>query len=198
MRSRRGIGLDLRVTRTVRSAHTTPGWPEEQRLPGPQKMKAANGGDASAGGATPRRPLAAVRRVTDERAYLYQIIQTIGSGPDLETILRGIVRLVTEATSCHACFVYFATDDSLTLRAATATYAHLEGKVTIPFGEGLTGWVAKTRRSAFIHENALEDPRVRRDPGQGRRRRRRHLPPGRILRGLLRARAHDEGSELRS
>lgn len=125
-------------------------------------MKATNGEGATARGANPRRALAAVRRVTDERAYLYQIIQTIGSGPDLEAILRGIVRLVTEATSCHACFVYFTTDDSLTLRAATSTYAHLEGKVTIPLGEGLTGWVAKTRRSAFIQENALEDPRVRR------------------------------------
>jgi hypothetical protein len=29
------------------------------------------------------RRLAAVRRVPDEKAYLYQIIQTIGSGPDL-------------------------------------------------------------------------------------------------------------------
>ena len=28
-------------------------------------------------------------------------------------------------------------------------------------GEGLGGWVAKTRRSAFIKENALQDPRVR-------------------------------------
>jgi sugar diacid utilization regulator len=48
------------------------------------------------------------------------------------------------------------------LRVASQTYAHLEDRVRIPMGEGLTGWVAKTRRSAFIKEGALEDPRVRR------------------------------------
>jgi len=108
------------------------------------------------------RPLAVVRGVQDERSYLYQIIQTISAGPDLDTILHGVVRLVTEASGCHACFIYFLQDGSLELRAASETYRHLEGKVTIPFGEGLTGWVAKTRRSAHIRQNALEDPRVRR------------------------------------
>jgi GAF domain-containing protein len=91
---------------------------------------------------------------------LFEIIQTISSGPDLDTILRGIVRLVTEATACHACFVYFMDGDELRLRAASSIYSHLEGKVTMPVGAGLAGWVAKTRRSAFIRERALEDPRV--------------------------------------
>ncbi|HET7870369.1 MAG TPA: GAF domain-containing protein [Actinomycetota bacterium] len=105
--------------------------------------------------------MTAIRRVPDERAYLYQIIQTIGSGPDLQTILRGVVDLVTEATACHACFIYLVRDGSLVLRAASKVYAHQEGKVRIPIGEGLTGWVAEARRSAFIREKALEDPRVR-------------------------------------
>ena len=39
--------------------------------------------------------------------YLYQVIEVISSGPDLETILRGFVALVGEATECHGCFVYF-------------------------------------------------------------------------------------------
>jgi GAF domain-containing protein len=104
--------------------------------------------------------LAAVRRVPDEKAYLYEIIQTIGSGPDLETILRGIVRLVTEATDCHACLIFFVQDGRLVLRCASAPYAHLAGKASMAIGEGLGGWVAKTRRSAYIKENALQDPRV--------------------------------------
>jgi GAF domain-containing protein len=106
--------------------------------------------------------LASVRRISDERAYLYRIIQTIGSGPDLDAILRGVIHLVTEATSCHACFIYFVRDDRLELRAAPRMYAHLEGRVEIPIGEGLTGWAVASRRSAFIREGALEDPRVRR------------------------------------
>jgi len=105
-------------------------------------------------------------RLPDSRAeyrdasYLYQVIEAIGAGPDLASILRRIVSLVTEATRCHACFIYFVHDDLLTLRAASTVYAHLEGTVSFPVGNGLTGWVAKTRQSAVIRDKALEDPRV--------------------------------------
>jgi GAF domain-containing protein len=109
----------------------------------------------------PRPTTASPRgRASDEQSYLYRIIQTISAGPDLETILRGTVLLLTEATGCHACFVYFVEGDHLVLRAASSMYAHLEGTVALPGDKGLTGWVASTRRSAFIKEKALEDPRV--------------------------------------
>ncbi|MBI3647238.1 MAG: hypothetical protein HY240_00510 [Actinobacteria bacterium] len=85
----------------------------------------ATHGSVAARAKTGSGPLAAVRRVTDDRAYLYELIQTIGAGPDLEAILRGVVRLVTEATACHACFVYFLRDDGLGLRAASSMYEHL-------------------------------------------------------------------------
>lgn len=97
----------------------------------------------------------------DERAYLYSIIQTIGSGPDLDSVLAGIVHLATEATNCHACLVWFAEGDRFVLRAASPPYAHLAGTVSLAESEGLVGWVARTRRSAFIRERALEDPRVK-------------------------------------
>jgi len=110
----------------------------------------------------PPRPKAASPRGrgADEQSYLYRIIQTISAGPDLDAILRGTVGLLTEATGCHACFVYFVEGDRLVLRAASNVYAHLEGTVSLPGDKGLAGWVASTRRSAFIKENALEDPRV--------------------------------------
>jgi GAF domain-containing protein len=100
-------------------------------------------------------------RLDDERAYLYQIIQTIGSGPDLEAILGGIVRLTTEATGCHACLIWFLEGDRLVLRSSSAPYEYLAGAVSMDLGEGLAGWVVKTRRSAFIKERALQDPRVK-------------------------------------
>ena len=95
-----------------------------------------------------------------ESAHLYQIIETITSGPDLSTILHGIVNLVTEATGCHACFIYFIAEDRFVLRAASSMYSHLEGRVQFGRDEGLAGWVARKHRSAFIRERALEDPRV--------------------------------------
>lgn len=105
------------------------------------------------------RPEAA-RPGLQDPSYLYQVIETIGSGPDLARILRGIVKLVTEATRCHACFIYFLSHGQLTLRAASTMYAQMEGKVSFPVGSGLTGWVAQTRQSAVIRDKALEDPRV--------------------------------------
>src|SRR5205807_6909701 len=92
--------------------------------------------------------------------YLYQVIEVISSGPDLETILRGFVALVGEATECHGCFVYFLQDEKLVLRAASSGYAHLEGRLQLAVDEGLAGWVVRTRHSAYIKDNALEDPRV--------------------------------------
>jgi GAF domain-containing protein len=92
--------------------------------------------------------------------FLYQIIEVIGSGPDLGTILHRFVPLVTAATESHGCFIYFVEDSTLVLRSASAGYSHLEGKVRLGLEEGLTGWVARTKRSAFIKDKSLEDPRV--------------------------------------
>ena len=114
-----------------------------------------------AGRARRVRQLASLRRVVDESAYLYRIIETIGSGPDLEAILQGVVGLVTEATDCHACLVWFVQDERLVLRSASPPYAHLAGTVHMGADEGLAGWVVRTRRSATIEENALADPRVK-------------------------------------
>lgn len=100
-------------------------------------------------------------RVDGERAYLYQVIRTIGSGPDLEAILGGVVGLATAATGCHACLIWFVEGGRLVLRSSSAPYEHLAGAVSMDLGEGLAGWVIKTRRSAFIKEQALEDPRVK-------------------------------------
>lgn len=115
-------------------------------------------GGTVATGSTPRT---ATRRVADERAYLYQIIQTIGSGPDLDVILGGVVRLATEATGCHACLIWFLEGGRLVLRSSSSPYEHFAGVVSMDLDEGLVGWVAKTRRSTFIKEQALQDPRVK-------------------------------------
>ncbi len=107
---------------------------------------------------------AAARSVAGRTPYgtefLHQIIEVISSGPDLQTILHGFVPLVTAATDCHGCFVYFVEDGQLVLKTSSAGYGHLEGRVRLSLEEGLAGWVARTRRSAFIRDRALEDPRV--------------------------------------
>jgi GAF domain-containing protein len=76
-------------------------------------------------------------------------------------VLDGIVELVTEATGCHACFVYIRDGERLRMRAASRIYAHVVGKVEFALDEGLTGWVARTGEPAFIREDALSDPRMK-------------------------------------
>ena len=60
-------------------------------------------------------------------------------------MLGGIVEIATDATGCHACFIYFLEDEQLVLRAASPRYAHLVGDLSWGTDEGLTGWVARTK-----------------------------------------------------
>jgi DNA-binding PucR family transcriptional regulator/putative methionine-R-sulfoxide reductase with GAF domain len=71
------------------------------------------------------------------------------------------VRLLSDASAVHACFVYLVEDDRLVLRAASPPYARLAGKIAMDRGEGLAWWVAEHKEPAFIREKALEDPRVK-------------------------------------
>ena len=67
----------------------------------------------------------------------------VASSPDLDHVLDGIVDLLTEATDCHACFVYLRDGDRLRLRAASRSTRHLVGRLELGVDEGLTGWVAR-------------------------------------------------------
>jgi GAF domain-containing protein len=109
-----------------------------------------------------RTDLAAqLKRVRLESDTLYAIIGAVGSSVDLTRVLDGIVELLTEATGCHACFVYIRDGERLRIRAASRVYAHVVGKVEFGLDEGLTGWVARTGEPAFIREDALSDPRMK-------------------------------------
>jgi hypothetical protein len=37
---------------------------------------------------------------------LYEIVSTVGSSLDLSEVLGAVVRLLTDASAVHACFVY--------------------------------------------------------------------------------------------
>ena len=108
--------------------------------------------------------MAVVRRAGEpvrlENETLYALIEAMAS-PTLERVLGGVVRLLTQTTDCHACFIYLRAGELLRLRAASPVYTHLVGQLEIPVDEGVTGWVARNARSTFIRENALTDPRMK-------------------------------------
>ncbi|MDX6476964.1 MAG: two-component system, sensor histidine kinase PdtaS [Gaiellaceae bacterium] len=73
------------------------------------------------------------------------------------------MRLLSDASAVHACFVYLLDRDRqrLILRAASEPYAHLAGRIELEKGEGLAWWALNQREAAFIREDALADPRVK-------------------------------------
>ena len=103
----------------------------------------------------------ALARVQRENETLYAVIKTVSSSLDLDRVLEGIVEIATDATGCHAAFIYFLDDDRLVLRAASPRYSHLVGQLTWGTEEGLTGWVARTKTPEFIRDHALDDPRMK-------------------------------------
>ena len=103
----------------------------------------------------------ALDRVRRENETLYAVIKTVSSSLSLERVLGGIVDIATDATGCHACFIYFVEEDRLVLRAASPRYSHLVGSLSLGAEEGLTGWVARTKTPEFIRDDALRDPRMK-------------------------------------
>ncbi len=98
-----------------------------------------------------------------EGRFLYEIISTVGSSLNLEEVLDGVVKLLSDASSVHACFVYLLDRDKkrLILRAASDPYADLAGAIALKRGEGLAWWALDRGEAAFIREKALDDPRVK-------------------------------------
>ncbi|MGH2762760.1 MAG: GAF domain-containing protein, partial [Thermoleophilaceae bacterium] len=99
--------------------------------------------------------------VRRENQTLYAVIKTVSSSLALDRVLAGIVEIATEATDCHACFVYFVEGNRLTLGAASPRYAHLVGELGWGLDEGLTGWVARSKTPEFIRDDAMQDPRMK-------------------------------------
>jgi GAF domain-containing protein len=102
-----------------------------------------------------------LRSLREENRTLYGVIKLVSSSAGLEPMLQGVVDLATEATGCHACFIYLLEDGQLTIRAASPVFAEAVGQVRFSVQEGLTGWVARHRQPEFIRDQAMEDPRMK-------------------------------------
>jgi GAF domain-containing protein len=97
---------------------------------------------------------------TSER-FLQEIVSTVASSIELAEVLPAVVRLISDASGVHGCFVYLVEGEQLVMRAASPPYEPHVGEVIFKRGESLAWWAVEHREPAFIRENALADPRVR-------------------------------------
>ena len=114
---------------------------------------------------TPARPNA-VRDLVDadrELALLRELIQAASSGPGVEPLAAAAARMITAATGTDVCFVHVLddTERSLTLTGATPPFDQEVGKIRLPLGEGVSGWVASHREPVVITHDKESDPRYR-------------------------------------
>jgi two-component system NarL family sensor kinase len=94
---------------------------------------------------------------------LNRVIETISAGLDLDVMLQGVTRLVTETTATDVCFVHLVDErgGKLALRGATPPFDSMVGQIELSAGEGVAGWVAVHGEPVVIVDNKTSDPRYR-------------------------------------
>ncbi len=104
------------------------------------------------------RPLLTADR---ELALLRELIQAASSGPGVEPLAAAAARMITAATESDVCFVHVLddTERSLTLAGATPPFDSEVGKIRLPLGQGISGWVASHREPVVIRNDKESDPR---------------------------------------
>ncbi|OAN34548.1 GAF domain-containing sensor histidine kinase [Mycolicibacterium iranicum] len=104
------------------------------------------------------RPLLTADR---ELALLRELIHAASSGPGVEPLAAAAARMITAATDSDVCFVHVLddTERSLTLAGATPPFDSEVGKIRLPLGQGISGWVASHREPVAIRKDKESDPR---------------------------------------
>jgi signal transduction histidine kinase len=96
-----------------------------------------------------------------EVALLLDVIHLTATGPEVEPLAAGVARLITDATATDVCFVHVLddTENSLTLAGATPPFDQQVGRVRLPLGVGVSGWVAQHRTPVVLPDGKASDPR---------------------------------------
>lgn len=97
----------------------------------------------------------------DEVSLLLDVIHLTATGPEVEPLAAEVAGLITETTATDVCFVHVLddTEQSLTLAGATPPFDQQVGRVHMPLGVGVSGWVAKHRTPVVLPEGKASDPR---------------------------------------
>ncbi len=99
---------------------------------------------------------------TEQQLRLFQkISRFMVKEMSLQEVLQGVVSLIVEFMECDSCLIYLIDNNQLVLCASNTPHPSTIGKVKLRMSEGLTGWVARERRSVAISREAYKDPRFK-------------------------------------
>lgn len=93
-----------------------------------------------------------------ELSFLVRLAQAAASTQRPDELLELIIRETTSAIGTDVCSLYLLTAPGreLLLTATNGLNENMVGKVTMKVGEGITGWVADTRRPAVVPDVSTE------------------------------------------
>lgn len=96
-----------------------------------------------------------------EAVILKEIIETISYNLDLKEVLGRIVAIVSSVTKADSCFLYLIDGDNLVLRASLNPKPLEIGHIKLKTSEGITGWVARNKKTVTIAKEAYNDKRFK-------------------------------------
>ncbi len=87
-----------------------------------------------------------------ELSFLQRLAQAAASTQDADELVQLIIRETTSAMGTDVCSLYLVTPDGdhVLLTATNGLNERMVGHVRMRIGEGITGWVAQTRRPAIV------------------------------------------------
>jgi len=104
-------------------------------------------------------PLSSPDRRVDELAFLHEIAQLATLARDWDELMRSIVDGTTAAMGVEVCSFYLADHERmrLTLAATNGLDRNQVGKVSLAWGQGITGRVAESRNAIAVEDVTVDD-----------------------------------------
>src|SRR3984885_135711 len=91
--------------------------------------------------------------------FLHSIGRRMAAAHPLNEVLARIVDFVVAVVKCDSCFAYVLEGKNLILRASKNPHPEIVGRLKLPVGQGITGWVAEHREPVAVSSEAFKDSR---------------------------------------
>ena len=98
-------------------------------------------------------------RADESLDFLHRVSDRIGAADPFHEVLDHIVEFLNDVIGADSCFIYVLDGQELVLQASKNPHPESIGRLRIPLGEGITGWVAENRQIVALESDAMKDPR---------------------------------------